>query len=154
VGSFVVTSSGSVVIEANDQIPDALPIALQGGLDCSASDTIGPLTITDGNINGPLTGVLTLAGDVNVTSNQFFSSIGGHLGLSGTRTITVAEGVTIPITGTVSGGVASGTALIKAGAGVLSIGNKPCTYTGATVVDAGTLAVFTSLTSPVTVNAG
>jgi autotransporter-associated beta strand protein len=122
----------------------AVSITPSGLLDLNGfNDTIGPLTMTGGNITTG-TGRLTLNGDVTTLPSSMQATICGHLSLgSGTtaRTFTLGYGtadIDLDIQATIAGG--SGVALVKQGSGFLMLeGNN--TYAGQTQVAAGTLLI-------------
>src|SRR5439155_12012030 len=109
------------------------------------AETIGSLTMDGGQIATD-TGTLTLNGDVTrVASAASQSSIFGILSLGGaTRTFTIG---TNPSAGmTISAAITDGSGtggLIKAGAGLFSLGNSN-TFTVPTFVSDGTLLISVS----------
>jgi outer membrane autotransporter protein len=120
--------------------------------------TGGTLTILDTPISGSAVvggaggsaGVGQGPSSFNGTAGAVGSAQGAAIYLSGvTANIGVSTG-TVTYANTIAG---TGGSLIKSGDGTLSLSGSN-TYTGSTTVNAGTLAVNGSITSPVTVNTG
>ncbi len=151
-----------VRLALNNQIADTSNVTVysDGLLDLEGfSDTIGSLTTYGGYVVTG-TGTLTLNGNVTThipPAGSATAWIEDHLALAtgfGPHTFTVAGGTDLYVTATVSGG--PGAELIKAGPGTMRLGADN-TYTGQTVVSAGTLTAA-SADAPgsagVTVNSG
>jgi fibronectin-binding autotransporter adhesin len=145
-----VSSPGSqgalaVVVSSNEQIADTATVTINppGQLSVTSpatAETIGALTMTGGSVDTS-SATLTVNGTITATSDQFGSAatISGNLVLgSGGGTFVVNAGSgshDLDVFAVVSGNAA----LVKNGSGrmVLDAANS---YTGATVVNAGTLA--------------
>ena len=103
------------------------------------------------------TGAATLTFDSTVAANAFtFGGLKGSSNIALQNSAATAIALTVGgnnATTTYSGALSAGGSLTKAGSGMLTlIGNN--TYTGATSVNGGTLAVNGSLTSAITVASG
>jgi autotransporter-associated beta strand protein/YVTN family beta-propeller protein len=135
----------SVISTATNTVVDTITV---GGLPLALGRFIGP------NVIVPQGGPLLIANDAALTSlgfGQFVDFNGGSLKTTGnlvtSRTISLlANGGTIDTNGfnaTISGDIINSGSLTKIGAGSLILsGNN--TYTGGTVLDAGTLVVANS----------
>ena len=148
-GDGVGSNELAVVREAaSNQIADGSAVftTWTGLLDLNGfNDTIGPLTMTGGNVTTG-TGTLTLADGLTTLASSHTAVIAGNLSLgTGTtpQTFNVASGSTtgndLNVTAVVSGG--PGVELIKAGAGAMQLTGNGMgnTYLGSTLVSAGTL---------------
>ena len=141
-----VGAAGSAVVRLlqSAEIPNAAAVTVHsdGRLDLNGfSETLGLLTLDDGA--SVMTGVASLTLTDNVVVTGFGPDtpalVTGQLLLTATRTVTVADGPTAveAIIDAVISGVGG---LVKAGPGFLGLTGAN-TYTGATVVNAGTLEV-------------
>jgi fibronectin-binding autotransporter adhesin len=117
----------------------------------TANAGTGTLTVSGANAGaggwrGPsgasLTGALNISssfsvvGELNLTATGN-SSVSGNLSINGTNTWTVNPGLTMTVSGNVSG---TNAIITKNGAGTLTLsGNN--TYTGATTIESGTLQI-------------
>jgi autotransporter-associated beta strand protein len=111
------------------------------------SDTVGTLNLSGGKVDST-TGVLTLNGDVMAGSvSDYSSTLSGRLSLGAlTRTFTVNAGPRQPdldVPASVGCSLRTTAGLIKEGAGVMRLGGTN-SYTGVTLVNAGTLVVGSS----------
>lgn len=159
-------SSGSLTIAGSSSI--------QAGADLSAANAVAnPLTLNN---------TLVVSGTNNLTFSGTFTGTGGNadrtltnsltsgtLVLSGTtinigatgntagRTLTINGAGNTEITGQIVNNTAFANALLKGGAGTLTLSNSTNSYTGATTINAGTLKYGANsaitATSAVTVNA-
>lgn len=152
-----VNSTGSLVVQNANQIPDAtaITVAQVGRLDLAANETLGNLTLTGGQVYGN-GGVLILSGNVaSLGTNN--SRIAAPVSLGGaTRTFNVASAI-LTISEVVSNGAAVA-GITKTGAGRLSLEGTN-TFTGSTTVSAGTLealndSAFGTTAGGVTVSGG
>jgi autotransporter-associated beta strand protein len=141
------TATPKVRLYLDDQISDTSPVTIQsnGSLELAGhDDMIGSLTLVSGNvttIDGLNTGTLTLNGNVTnrLGSSGEASMIAGKLSLGSTTRGFWVEAdselvIAAPILGPTSG-------LSKSGAGRLTLSGSGNTYSGATTVQAGTLAL-------------
>jgi autotransporter-associated beta strand protein len=172
IGDDVSPANSHIVrLSQPNQIAPSAPVTVtsSGLLDLNGNnDTIGPLTITNGNVTigiGALTvaglttltggnittsasGLLVLGGDVTVTASLTTTVIGANLSLGtvavggATRTFNVASGVAavgLDIRSPV-GGADAGVSLVKSGLGTLRFSSSSSnTYAGGTTVTQGTL---------------
>ncbi|MBI1842576.1 MAG: autotransporter-associated beta strand repeat-containing protein [Verrucomicrobia bacterium] len=152
VGGTNVAVAGSVNLIHADQIADSSSVAVQpsgmiymGG----NNETIGPLTMTGGQILGDSLettnlGTLTLTSDVSVPDTSLVPSatITAHLALGGgaQRNFDVQLGH-FNLYGRVSdGGNAAG--LVKSGPGQLFLANAANTYRGLTTIQEGSIYIY------------
>jgi autotransporter-associated beta strand protein len=127
----------------SNQIANAVPITIGPGdvLDLNDNnDAVGGLNMTAGTVQTGI-GTLVLGGDVTTNASDASSVINGRLNLGAApRTFTVAAGpgtnVDLVINAVVSG--ATGVNLVKAGAGILSLGGANV-FDGNVVVNQGFL---------------
>ncbi|MDZ4817070.1 MAG: autotransporter-associated beta strand repeat-containing protein [Verrucomicrobiota bacterium] len=132
----LIISNGTAILWNGNQIADTALVEVhnQGTFNYSNfTETVGGLRMSGGTITGG-TGVLTLNGNVVGLSSTNTPSIYGNLNLGGTsRTFTIDGNMNV-------GAVITNGGLIKEGTGVLNfIGSNANTYTGQTVINAGTL---------------
>ncbi|MBE0621831.1 MAG: autotransporter-associated beta strand repeat-containing protein [Burkholderiales bacterium] len=138
--------------------------SLQGAIVNNATVTFDQTA--DGSYAGVMsgTGALTKAGTGTVTLSGANTYAGGTTVSAGTLagTTTSLQGAIVNnaavafdqvADGTYAGVMSGSGTLAKSGAGILTLSGTN-TYTGATAVNAGTLAVNGSIDSPVTVNSG
>jgi autotransporter-associated beta strand protein len=148
--AVTVNADGTYVLLNNNETVGSLVIAGgtvggdAGGL------TVGGLTMTGGIIT--MSGALSLQGDVTVDASTAGSSItalghvllgGQGLGLTRGVVFTVADGpaaIDLSILSPVQGSGFLSSNLTKTGAGTMRLG-QPGTYTGSTVLNAGTLLI-------------
>ena len=149
VGDGIGSNESDVVrLALSNQIAStsAVSIAWTGLLDLNGfTNTIGPLTMTGGNLSTG-TGTLTLTAGVTTLASSTPAVITGNLSLgtgSTPQTFMIASGQTtgndLNIAAVVSGG--PGVDLLKAGLGTMQLSAPPSgnTYLGPTLVSAGTL---------------
>lgn len=150
------TSVGTVRLAAANQIPESSPIMVKNGsiLDLNNfPEAVGAMTLIAGQVQTG-TATLTLMGDVTANAAAAASVLRGTvaLGGGGTRTINTADGgaaVDLMLDAILLGG--SGLRKLGAGTALLSANN---TYTGQTLIDAGTLVINgTQKSNTVQVNA-
>src|SRR5215831_1819970 len=125
-GGTTISGTSEVAAFGNGAIPtgSALTVNSVAELVCTASSTIGSLAGA-GTVSMQSSGTLTVGGDnTSTTFSGVYQNSGG-----------------------------GNPALTKTGTGTLTLPGAN-TYTGATMVNAGTLAVTGSIVSPVTVNSG
>ena len=141
--SDLVIGAGATVRYLTAQgIADFAFVSVTGTLDLNGfSDTIGPLTLTGGQVMTGA-GTLTLNGDVTANSSTNPATISGNLSLgSATRSFSVAAGSANPdltISAVISGN--AGVGLTKEGLGTLRLSGTN-TYSGLTTVKASFLDV-------------
>jgi autotransporter-associated beta strand protein len=135
-----------VRFSGNSQIASssAVTINSSGRLDLDGfTGVVGSLSMTSGNV-ATGTGSLGLNGPLTVNAASAQATISGNLSLQGaTRTFNVANG-SAPIDLLVSAVIANGAGtggILKAGAGALHL-TAANSYSGATTVNEGTLAIF------------
>lgn len=126
----------------------------------AASTYVGPTTVSGGTLRAGTAGAFSPFGTFTVGSgttldlngfNQSVSSLSGAGTISlGTATLTTGSDNSST---TFSGGISGTGGLVKDGSGVFALSGVS-TYTGPTVVNAGTLTVNGSLASAVSVNSG
>ncbi|MEQ1587642.1 MAG: autotransporter-associated beta strand repeat-containing protein, partial [Cyclobacteriaceae bacterium] len=103
--------------------------------------SVGSVNMTGTSIAG--TGTLTLAGDVTTNASGSTAGIGAPIVLSGAnRTLIIGDGGATPDL-QISSGISGGFGFIKSGSGLLNLFGVS-TYTGATIVSAGTLRLGSS----------
>jgi autotransporter-associated beta strand protein len=138
-----VTVNDNSVFELNNVSDTIGGLIVSGGVAIGTGTlTAGPVTMTDGNIASTGAGKLVLQGDVTTNASSGLASISGNLDLNGsTRSFTIGDGgaaIDMEVFAVISGIGSAG--LIKAGAGILRLeGSAANTYTGVTLVTAGTL---------------
>jgi len=152
-------SAGTLLFSTNNVIPDASAVSVSGNaanvraiLDVNGrSETIGTLTLGGSTATSTATvatgaGMLTLGGDVTYSStgSPLGATIMGNLALgAASRTLTVNDSTSaaadLVVQAAISG---AGVGLTKSGAGTLLLSGAN-TYTGTTVVSAGTLTAVT-----------
>ena len=146
----------------SDQIYNSATVTVNnsGTLDLNNhNDAFFGIVMTGGTVQSG-TGILTLYGNVMTNASSTTAVISGNLALSNangpTQTFAVASG-TVPNNGpdlAISASISGNGGITKTGAGTLTLSNTN-TYTGATIVNAGTLLVNGSQSaSAVTVNRG
>ena len=123
----------------------------------TGATTVNGTARVKANVNGaiPTGSALTVNGSALFQAASTIGSLagGGNVFMNGSNTLTVGgDNTSTTFSGVYqnSGGAA---ALTKTGGGTLTLSGAN-TYTGATTVNAGTLAVIGSIVSPVTVNSG
>jgi len=146
-GPFVVEAGAVLSVAASEQIADSTGVTLNGGTFSIAdglTETVGPLTLNGGTVAIGSAGAATLVmtSNIAVTASALISGP-GTLDLGGAaRTFTIPAGAVLPVTAVLAGA----TPLVKNGAGTLTLGaDSSLTFTGATSVAAGTLAVTGSI---------
>jgi len=156
--------SGTVRLGVGNALPAGGNLTVRGGaLEMGTnSQSVGTLTMSGGTIQTSATGyksvgpcVLTLGGDVTYDATyagaaeaRIQSSV--NLGSVGRRFI-VGDGPStgdLWVDGKIYGGPASGNGLIKDGPGTLTLYYASNRYTGATIVNAGTLSLYGNSTPP------
>jgi len=148
----------------SDQIYNSATVTVNnsGTLDLNNNnDAFFGIVMTGGTIKSG-TGLITIYGNVVTNASSSTAVISGNLALSNangpTQTFAVASG-TVPNNGpdlAISASISGTGGITKTGAGTLTLSNTNTnTYTGATIVNAGTLLVNGSQSaSAVTVNSG
>ena len=130
----------TVVLLENNQLGTSVDIRISasGVLNLNNfSDFTGNLILEGGTVN---TGAGTITPDnITVIATNVPASITGILSLSGTRTWTVHEGVSLPDL-SVSAQIIGSGSLIKNGDGLLNL-NSPNLYTGTTTINGGTVSI-------------
>ncbi|WP_230413276.1 autotransporter outer membrane beta-barrel domain-containing protein [Paraburkholderia antibiotica] len=113
-------------------------LTLSGANTYSGGTALNAGTLSPGNATALGTGTLAMAANTTLDFGNSFT-LNNAVRLSGDPTVNVNSGLTGTLSGTLSDGTASGD-LVKTGSGnlVLSAVN---TYTGATTISAGTLAL-------------
>jgi autotransporter-associated beta strand protein len=148
-GTLIIGISGGTNLQATvmdsypEQIADTGPITINYACELALNgyaETIGPLTLNYGSIDGNFAGsLLKLNGDVTSTGDSPGTSVGCAISLGGaTRTFTVGNGnYYLELNGTISDGGASA-GLIKVGPGMLNsqVSNS---YSGLTLIKDGLL---------------
>jgi autotransporter-associated beta strand protein len=123
-----ITNTGSLVIAGSGVVD------LGGGV----TEIINNITMSGGAQVTGANGTLVMLGDLTTNPSAAPATIASEFQLSGTRTLTVADGaagIDLQITGSLSAGD-----LVKAGAGTLVLGNGSA-RTGTTTINAGTLSI-------------
>jgi hypothetical protein len=168
-GTTNLSDGGTLVLErsqATNGTYDSQVILNDVNITHAASGAYTAIKIGHGSGLGQSGGKLILNGDLTFTGNATNSNtvlidaiLGsgrqGIIGLNGTRVFDIGNGaaaVDLRITAGIEDDVSEG-GLIKNGAGTLELTGAN-TYTGPTVINAGTLLINGSLTSDVTVNGG
>jgi fibronectin-binding autotransporter adhesin len=153
-GGSAITGTGGLTL-VNNSGNDALQLTVADTY--TGSTTVNGTGEVLANINGaiPTGSALTVNGKLKFGASSTIGSLagGGTALMNGSNTLTVGgDNSNTIFSGSYqnSGGSA---ALSKTGSGTLTLASAN-TYTGATTVNSGTLAVNGSLTSAVTVNAG
>jgi len=131
---------------ANQLGPNAnVTINSDGILNVGSSTNLGSLTLNGGQVSISAGKVITPSGSITSNANSAHQTSlisGGQITLSGPTTFTVASDGTLASDLTISSVIAGG-ALTKQGLGILTLSGAN-TYTGATTVNAGTLALGAS----------
>ncbi len=144
--NLTINNTNTVTLQNNLLIYGALTVKSGATLAMSTYTLGSPtsLTMETGATGASITGsgALTLGGDIAINSGSGANgaSIGAPISLGAARTITVADDASASTDLTISGAISGAYAITKAGAGkmILSGANG---YTGATNINAGTLAL-------------
>src|SRR5437667_1179058 len=148
-----VTGTGPLTL-TNNRPADGLRLTVANSY--SGATTVSGASRVRADINGaiPTGSALTVDGSLLFQAATTIGSLagGGNLFMNGSNTLTAGgDNTSTTFSGVYQNSGAA--ALIKAGTGALTLSGVN-TYTGATTVNAGTLAVTGSIVSPVTVNSG
>lgn len=123
----------------------------------TGATTVGGTSRVRADVNGgiPTGSALTVNGSLLFQASSTIGSLagGGNVFMNGANTLTAGGDTTTTTFSGVYQNSGGSAALTKVGAGTLTLSGAN-TYTGATTVNAGTLAVNGSIASPVTVNSG
>ena len=150
--SNVIPNTGTVTVRSNSAGNPVAIFDLDGNNETIAALTFGGTGGLATSQNSVTTGagVLTLGGNVTVTSTGNFTTapvFTGTLGLGGgSRTFTINDStgsdVDLDITGgVITNGGATARGVIKAGAGTMDVGSAENSYTGSTTINAGVYRV-------------
>jgi fibronectin-binding autotransporter adhesin len=160
-GGLSKSGGGTLALSGSNDFSGGTTLA-GGGLAVNATRAlgIGTFTITSGTLDNTSGGAVAIAnanaqawnGNFTFAGSANLDLGGGSVTLGGDRTVTVSAS-----TLTVGGSIGGGFGLTKAGAGTLALGGTNG-YSGATVVNGGTLSLLAAsavpATSAVTLSAG
>ncbi|PAW67953.1 MAG: hypothetical protein B9S30_06565, partial [Verrucomicrobiia bacterium Tous-C5FEB] len=155
-GANALPSAGAVTVNAGTLALNVSGTAAfdQGITLNTGSNLVMRQAATLSNVSLPTTGVVTFNQDGEAT--QPFS-LGSNVGLTGNLNIQVGGGLGAPGNITLTGAISGTNTLTKGGSGTLMLAGSN-TYTGATIVSAGTLDLgatdAASSSSSLTVNSG
>lgn len=138
------TTGVALTAVASLTVKSASTFSVGHAVTASAVSLEGGCAVTGGIISG--TGTLTLGGNVTVTDNAggtAEATISCPVALGATRTITVADDGTAANDLTISGILSTTGSVTKSGAGTLLLSGTN-TYSGATAINAGKLALGVS----------
>ncbi|WP_432798685.1 beta strand repeat-containing protein [Poriferisphaera sp. WC338] len=136
----VISGSGAINFNNNSILE------LAGNNTYTGDTTIAVGRLVLGHDNALGTGDLVIGVDPDVTSNDDSVVIGNNVTIINGNTLTVTGSNDFEMTGILSGGSVGGIDLAKEGTGTVTLSGNS-TYTGSTVVRAGTLIVNGSLAS-------
>ncbi|NBV52685.1 MAG: hypothetical protein EBR83_04010, partial [Verrucomicrobia bacterium] len=127
----VVASGASLELQGNVSVASE-PLSLTG----TGFGAAGALRNLSGN--NTFGGPVTLSGDSSVQSDAGTLTLSGNV-TAGVRTLTIAGASNTSVTGVMSGGMAA--ALVKNGAGTLTLAGSSTLFNGATTINAGSVAI-------------